>query len=88
VLIGATSCDEELTTPVFWDNFDYTNEKLRQCEEIIELVSERSVHFVPLFEKFSQANQAQTLLADGLHPNDKGHEFIAGVVLAKLQELT
>ncbi len=87
VLVGNPACDETKTTPVSWGEYYYTNTELRRSEGTIKAVAEQfGLPFVPLFDRFSAArNSGQELLADGLHPNDAGHELIASLVLPELQ---
>ena len=42
---------------------------------------------VQVFEKFQAAQKDQELLADGLHPNDAGHQLIASLVKPELDKL-
>ena len=88
MLIGNPACDESKTTPVSWGDFTYTNKELQRSEATIaEAAKEHGLPYVPIFEEFKQKLDAGAdLLADGLHPNDAGHQFIADKVLPKLEE--
>jgi acyl-CoA thioesterase-1 len=88
MFVGNVAVDEELTTPVFWGNYTYTNEQLKKYEQIVERVAQKhSVAFVPIFDRFLAEQQKRNLLADGLHPNEEGHKFIASLVLPELEKL-
>jgi len=89
IFVGNAACDEELTTPVFWDDIHYTNEQMQKYEQIIqEVAAEHGIAFVPVFEKFKQElNSGKDLLADGLHPNDAGHQLIFELVRPELDKL-
>lgn len=89
VLVGNPACDETKATPVSWTDANYTNRKLQRSERTIAGVANKHrLTYVPIFDAFkSKIEEGQILLADGLHPNDLGHQFIADLVLPKLDEL-
>ena len=88
MLIGNASCDEKLTRPVFWSDIHYTNEQLMKYEEYIaEIAADENIPFVPIFEKFQEGQSSKQLLADGLHPNDDGHQLIFELVRPELDKL-
>lgn len=89
IFVGLTSCDESKTTPVSWGEFYYTNEAIKQYEDIMEKVAaENNVPFVPVFDEFANATkEGLQFLPDGLHPNNQGHELILKIVLPKLAPL-
>jgi len=88
MLIGNAACEEKLTTPVFWGDIYYTNEQIKKYEDYIaEIARSEKIAFVPIFEKFSNKMKNKQLLADGLHPNDEGHEFIFQLVQPQLDKL-
>jgi lysophospholipase L1-like esterase len=89
LLVGYPSCDEEKTTPVSWGPHYYTNEKAKAYETAMaEVAKEAGAIFVPVFDEFKKHIDAgEDLLADGLHPNDAGHEVIYNIVMPKLQEI-
>ena len=58
----------------------YTNGQVEKYNNIITEVAEKqSVTFLEIYAKF-QEEDSKSLLFDGLHPNDKGHELIYSVV--------
>lgn len=89
VLVGYPPCDERITTPVSWGEYYYTNEKTKAHEvAMAEIASANGLQFVPVFDEFKKLmDKGENLLADGLHPNDEGHEVIYQIVMPKLQEL-
>lgn len=89
VFTGYPSCDEKLTTPVSWGEYYYTNQKTKAYEDAMKVVAERNeAVFIPVFEEFKKhTDTGENLLADGLHPNDAGHELMYEMIIPKLQEL-
>ena len=89
VLVGNPACDESRTTPVSWGNFHYTNRELERSEGIIRDVAEAErLAYIPLFHEFKRRLDAgEDLLADGLHPNNRGHEVIFSIVKPPLTRL-
>ena len=82
--LGLTAVDEKLTSP--WpyslSGKQYRNNRINLFEDSIKQSTERlDLPFIPLHDQFiAQLGTGQTLLADGLHPNEAGHELIANVV--------
>lgn len=88
VFVGYPSCDESKTNPVSWGEYYYTNAKTKAHEEAMrEVAEEAKAAFVPVFDEFKKhTDNDEDLLQDGLHPNDKGHQLIADIVLPRLEE--
>ena len=61
---------------------------IEQRPQVQKVAAEQKLPFVPVFETF-QAKMAagENLLADGLHPNDAGHELIFQLVRPELDKL-
>lgn len=89
VLIGIPACDEALTTPVAWGDYFYTNQGLSEIEQVIaDAATAHKLTFVHIFDDFkTELDAGAHLLADGLHPNDDGHQFIANKVRPVLDEV-
>jgi lysophospholipase L1-like esterase len=87
LLVGNPACDESKTMPVFWGDFTYTNKELQRSEHtIVEVAAKNNLPCVPIFEVFKlKLDEGVELLADGLHPNDEGHQFIANQVKPQLE---
>jgi len=81
VFVGTAMVDESKTAPIYWDrNMHYKNEYLKQYSEIIKnICKEKKIYFIEVSETFMKAGYKK-LLADGLHPNSKGHEIIFNIV--------
>lgn len=81
VFIGTAMVDETKSAPIHWNkNMYYRNEHLKQYNDVIKNVcNENKIHFIEISETFSKLNY-KSLLADGLHPNSKGHEIIFNAV--------
>lgn len=89
MLVGNPACDESKTTPVSWGDFTYTNKELQRSEKAIAEIAEKyDLPYVPIFNVFkARLERGEDLLADGLHPNNAGHQFMADQVLPKLDML-
>lgn len=89
VFVGYPACEEKLTTPVSWGSYFYTNEKTKAYEDAMsEIAAKNNIQFIPVFGEFKKhLDENKDLLADGLHPNDAGHELIYQIVMPKLQEI-
>lgn len=89
MLVGMAPCEEEKTTPVFWRDISYTNEHIKAINDAMRsLADEYQLAFVPLFEPmWEQMRRGKQLFADGLHPNNDGHQLIAEIVRPALEEL-
>ncbi len=87
MLVGNVAVDESKTTPVLWGDFSYTNKELERSENVIEQASKKyNLAYVPIYKSFKyELDNGNALLADGLHPNTAGHQFIADKVLSELK---
>lgn len=89
VFVGFSACYEPEANPVFWDEHYWQNSLIEQYENAMqEVAKELEINFIPVFNDFKKAVDAdKSLLVDGLHPNDAGHELIYQIVMPKLQEI-
>jgi lysophospholipase L1-like esterase len=89
LLVELPPCDESLTQPVFWADVSYTNERIELFNETLRrLAGKNNLPLVLVFEEFKKRLESgDDLLADGLHPNDAGHQIIFELVLPRLNEL-
>lgn len=72
--IGLTCVDEERTTP--FEETIFTNERVKLFNNIIkEECNSENVKFLDMYEMMLKENYKE-LLADGLHPNSKGYDFM------------
>lgn len=88
IFVGLSVCNEDQTTPVAWGEYYYTNQNIKAYEDQMRSVArEQGVAFIPVFERFLEATKSEELLADGLHPNNKGHQVIFDIVKPELVNL-
>jgi lysophospholipase L1-like esterase len=87
--VGVTPVDESKTTPFTHDGIVYvTNERLAAFEAALqEVAGNENVTCVPLHGSVPADWPATSLFADGLHPNDAGHQWIASKVEPVLREM-
>ena len=81
--------DEALTNPLPSSSSGkcYTNDRINLFNDILHAFCEaQSLPFIKVSELY-QKHDYETLLADGLHPNDQGHEIIFDAVKPWVQEL-
>lgn len=75
-VVGTVPLDEELTRP-FKPDKEYTTASSRRYNEIARRVCrDVGAEFVDVFAAFASRAPDGSLLADGLHPNDDGHDLI------------
>lgn len=88
VFVGLSACDEAKTTPVNWGDYRYTNKSIKAYEDQMKSVAEAAhVPFVAVFDEFTKAMKDRALLADGLHPNNEGHQVMYEIIKPRLEEL-
>jgi len=89
MFVGLNSCEEALTVPASWADVNYTNERIKAFEAIMERAAANSgASFVPVFNEFRKRLDAgEALLTDGLHPNNDGHKLIFELVRPELDKL-
>lgn len=90
LFIGLTPVEDKLCNP--WPHTPggicLNNERILQFEEVLRKVCiEKEMPCVQIFEKFQVEQGKHELLADGLHPNDAGHQLIADLVRPQLDAL-
>ncbi len=90
-LVGLTPCDEHKTSPALYaDNLDtYENLRIEMYNNVIKKLSRKyHVPFVdvyPLFKQIIDTEGPESILGDGLHPNERGHQLIADNVFAAIR---
>ena len=79
VLVGNFPVDESKTQPYHYQpDINSSNKDIERYEEIMgKLCSELDVGFLPIFQETFKADYLELLFDDGVHPNSKGHEFLA-----------
>jgi len=89
MLVGLTPPDDTKTNPVFWKDAYFMSERVKLFENIMQRVSnEESIAFTAIFDSFkAKLDTGEDLLADGLHPNDQGHKFLANLIRPQIENL-
>lgn len=84
IFVGLTLVDEVKTTPIPWDtNKTYINENIKQFDQCIKVFcSEKNLKFIEMNNVLKSED-----LADGLHPNSRGHEKIFHKIKSSLEIL-
>jgi lysophospholipase L1-like esterase len=90
--VGVTPVDESKTNPKanpFTGGASFfKNERVKSFEDAFRRTCEsEGVYFVPTFAQVPEDWQQNYLFADGLHPNDAGHQWICSQVEPRLREL-
>lgn len=90
ICVGMTAVDELQTDPWTYSRTgkQWKNNHINLFEDVTKQSAERKdVAFVPIHDDFLTRGTKKPMLADGLHPNDNGHAFIAREVLAAIEAL-
>lgn len=89
MFVGLPPCEEDKTTPVFWRDITYTNDRILAVDKIMrEVAANHSFPQVATFEPLrDEMEKGKQLFADGLHPNNDGHELIFRLVQPELDKL-
>src|SRR3989344_7123968 len=89
MFVGSPRCDEHLTTPVLWADIYYRNDAIFRVEKIMrEVAAKNNCPHIAVFETFKKRmDGGERLFADGLHPNNAGHELIFQLVRPELDKL-
>lgn len=90
LFVGLTSVDDKKCNPWEYSTSGkcYTNDRIKEFNsKLRQLCNFEKVPFVDVFDKFQSEAKKRELFADGLHPNDAGHELIYNVVKPALNKL-
>ncbi len=84
VFVGLTRVDESKTTPVSWNtDISYTNEHIESMDNAIEkFCGENGLKFIPMKDVVGGEH-----LADGLHPDTRGHIRMFEKMKAEMESL-
>ena len=77
MFLGLTTVDEEVFGQERWikDKGAFSNQRIKEFDEVLlEVCNQQQAAYVPLYYDF--ISRGKKLLADGIHPNDRGHELI------------
>lgn len=82
LFVGLTPVDEARTMPTIWDaDAIYRNDYVEKYNnKIKEICGNEHIDFVDIFSEMCREDY-RAMLSDGLHPNTKGHEWIAQRVI-------
>jgi lysophospholipase L1-like esterase len=86
MFVGLTPVIDELLQPIKWSRTGkcYSTQVMNQFNEAIkEFCNNENLTFVSLWEAFENKS-LESLMSDGLHPNDSGHLIIKNLVLEAL----
>jgi lysophospholipase L1-like esterase len=92
-LVGLNPVDESKMMPAPWTDpaTSYINKYVSQYnDEIRRIALHNDIRFVDVHERFTSeisAHGYDSVLADGLHPNDHGHQLIADLVFESIHDL-
>ncbi len=86
VFVSLTPADKKKVSLVPWDtNMIYNNIYIeRYNSKLKEVCQKEKVKFVDLYGKIIKMDYKK-LLEDGLHPNSKGHEWMADKIIKELK---
>jgi lysophospholipase L1-like esterase len=92
VLVGLAPVDESKTNPkentLSGKTVYLVNDRIRVFDDALEATCKaENAHFVPIFDAVPQDWLQNYVWADGVHPNDAGHEWIRSQVEPKVREL-
>lgn len=89
VFVGLTPVDERLTMPVPWGTgMYYTNRGIERYDRAIRTFCEKeAAQFIDIHDEFMKL-EYMDMLADGLHPNALGYEWMAKKIATALQSGT
>ncbi len=80
IFISTTYVDESMTVP--WEGNDYTNGRISSFNDIAQRLCEKyGAEFVDV------KGMDNSMLSDGLHPNNKGYEHMFKIILPKVKEI-
>lgn len=86
IFVGLTPVDESLTKPIPWEiEIHYTNEEITKYNNAIKQICEsEKLKFIDIFSDFEKNNYKE-MLSDGLHPNERGHEWMANKIAQEIK---
>lgn len=91
LFMGLTAVDEKHTNPYPGSNQgkQYLNNRINLFEDCIKQACNlKDVPFVRVHDEYIAAlENGQTLLSDGLHPNDVGHQFVLDIIEPHIEKL-
>ena len=87
-VVGTVPVDEALVRPYKPDK-EYTTAAAREYNALArDVCRDADATFVDVFRSFEARDPPGSLLDDGLHPNDEGHELICEIVADAVQAVS
>jgi len=90
MFVGLAPCDEARSQPIPWNkDIFFSNARISDFDKAIkDVCQQEGVNYVPIFDSLKkQLDNKEDIYADGLHPNDAGHQLIFELVRPKLDNL-
>lgn len=91
ICVGLSAVKESETDPWPYSSSgeQWKNNRINLFEDTIKQSADnKEVAFIPIHDEFLSLSGNKDMLADGLHPNEAGHSFIAKEVMAAIQAIT
>ena len=78
VFVGLVPVDESLVAPMPWEpELYYLNKEIEKYDEAIrEICKEEEVKLIDINQEMKKTDYKE-MLSDGIHPNAKGHQWLA-----------
>ncbi len=88
LFIGLTCVDEEHTTPIVGSDITYSNDRIDVFNSaLVNFCEETMQPLADIHDAFVAQNKKDKLLADGLHPNARGHELMYHLIKPRFDAL-
>lgn len=86
VFVGLIPVDEELLTPMLWEPaLHYLNKEIKKYNDAIkEICRVKKLKFIDINSKMKKIDYKK-LLSDGIHPNAKGHTWLAEKIMQGIE---
>ncbi len=85
VVVGSQPIIEKICNP-FKGFILFLNERILKFETITkECTKKESIQFIEIFSELEKRDDLESLYADGLHPNTKGHKVIFEIIKKELE---
>lgn len=87
-VLGLLPVDESRADPLPWGRgYSYLNHQIARYNDVIKDVSTKSdVNFIDLLGETNNQKYIDTMIRDGVHPNNEGHELIYKIVRKELEK--
>lgn len=89
IFVDLLPVNESLTNPIKSSSTGkcYTNDRISQFNKVLHgFCDKKSLSCIKVSEEYLRQDY-KTLLVDGIHPNDKGHELTFDLVVKRVREL-